>query len=137
MRGSDLELQGPENDCARERDRRTNLRWIFLPPCQRAEACVEEGFRAQETEETALRCVFTMCLERLWVARHQCSIQVCRVKHLLLVLPPQQLYAVHGLFARKNKYLYVMPKLWKDILVDGCIWSDRGHPLVCIYDTHT
>ena len=65
VRSSDFELQRPENDWACEREYWTHFRWIFAPLWWPTEAWVEEGLRAQETEETASRSAVAVLSKRL------------------------------------------------------------------------
>jgi len=39
---------------------------------------------------------------------------------------------VHWVRERKDRQLCVVPTLWKEVYIDGCLWSDRLS--MCIYD---
>lgn len=61
------------------------------------------------------------------MGEHPCLLLVCWVRYLLPELP-RLLYAVRWLWVRQDQQLRVVPKLWKEVHIDRCIWS-------CIHDT--
>ena len=123
VRCSDYELQGSEDDCACKRDRRTRLRRVILSLCWRTEALVEEGFRPQETEETAPRCTVAMPLRGLRVVQQPCYVLVCFASRPLSILPQSwlryPLSKVCQLHVHPERWLYVVPKVRKEVSVDG------------------
>ena len=136
MRSSHFELQKPQNDCAHEREHQTYLRWDLPPLCYRFDAWVQEGFRCQETGKRRAVAMFQL---QLWMVHQPCLILVCWVERLLSNLfqlhtqplwrlrlsPNQVLYAVCRLRVPEDQQLYILPKLWKEVHIDGCNWTDH------------
>jgi len=124
VRAFGFEVQKPKHDYACEGEYWTDLRWILLIPYWRIEARVEEGFRAQETAE---RCAVAMPQDWLYKKHNPGLVLIRWGRHLLPGLPVsvrELLYAVHWLFEPENQQLRVLPKLWKEVHVDGCTLFD-------------